>query len=66
MKLEIRKLGPLRDRLEVVGDHAGLAELRDALTSALTGALVYGAADEYRIDRKPEGLGETITIRVVA
>lgn len=36
MKLEIRKLGPLRDRLEVVGDHAGLAELRDALGETIT------------------------------
>lgn len=44
MKLETRKLGPLRDRLEVVGDYAG----------------------EYRVDRKPEGPGEIITIRVVA
>lgn len=66
MKLETRKLGPLRDRLEVVGDYAGLAELRDAISSALTGAIVHGADPEYRIDRRPEGLGEVITIRVVA
>lgn len=66
MKLEIRKLGPLRDRLEVVGDHAGLAELRDAIGSALAGAMVYGTESEYRVDRKPDGLGEIITIRIVA
>lgn len=33
MKLETRKLGPLRDRLEVVGDYAGLAR-RAARSSA--------------------------------